>query len=170
MCNNDWEAVGRTLVDELENIPPDEQIAYIRSRVEQLPEQMREPVSHFVTAVIKAAKEGAVRMPDPVAWWEKILAVVCGVGFMITLIVLAIYVPNPTPFQYEVFRVILAIAVAGFAATIPGFLHVQIPNLAKAGGALAVFLLVYFYNPAQLVVDDTPNIPASEVPAKATTP
>ncbi|MGH7773469.1 MAG: hypothetical protein ACREQA_14690, partial [Candidatus Binatia bacterium] len=34
---------------------------------------------------------------------------------------------------------------------IPGFIEIEIPNWLRAGGALAVFVVVYFYNPASLV-------------------
>jgi hypothetical protein len=163
---SDWKTVGRKLADELENVPPDKQISYIRGKVEELPEEMREAVSHFVTAVLIAAKQGAVSMPGPQPTpqqpaWEKILAVVLGVLFMAAIIVLAVFFPNPTSFQYQVFRIVLAIAVAGFAATIPGFLQIQLSNWLKAGGALAVFCVVYFYNPAQIVTEVSSRSSAS---------
>ncbi len=75
-----------------------------------------------------------------------------GVVFVITLLALAIAVPNPTPFQYNVFRIVLALAAAGVAATIPGFIQVTVHIWLRAGGALAVFAIVFFYNPASLVV------------------
>jgi hypothetical protein len=82
---------------------------------------------------------------------QKLTAFIFGVVFVVVLIVLAIAFPNPTPFQYTVFRVILALASAGVAAMIPGFLEIEVPNWIRAGGALAVFIVVYFYNPASLV-------------------
>ena len=79
---------------------------------------------------------------------QQVLAFGFGIVFVITLLVLALAVPRPTPFQYTIFRVVLALAVAGVAAMIPGFLQVTISALLRAGGALAVFVIVYFYNPA----------------------
>jgi hypothetical protein len=67
------------------------------------------------------------------------------------LIVVAIAVPNPTGFQYTVFRIVLALAAGGVAAMIPGFLQVKVSTFIRAGGALAVFVIVYFYSPAALV-------------------
>src|SRR5215470_5619497 len=90
--------------------------------------------------------------PQP---WEKIAAYVFGVMFIAALLVLAIAFPEPKPFQYTVFRIVLALAGGGVAAVIPGFLAVSMDakGLAiRAGGALAVFLLVFFFNPAQLIV------------------
>lgn len=81
---------------------------------------------------------------------ERHLAFAFGVVFVIVLLVLATLVPNPTPFQYTVFRIVLALAAGGVAAMIPGFLTVTVPNFLRAGGALAVFVIVYFYSPAEL--------------------
>ena len=85
---------------------------------------------------------------------EKLIAYVFGLIFIIALLILAIAFPEPTQFQYVVFRIVLALAAAGVASMIPGFIEVQISNVVRAGGALAVFVLVYFYNPAALVSDD----------------
>jgi hypothetical protein len=74
-----------------------------------------------------------------------------GVVFIVTLLVLAIAFPEPTPFQYTVFRIVLALAAAGVAALIPGFMELNIAAWLKAGGAMAVFAIVYFYSPAQLL-------------------
>jgi hypothetical protein len=79
------------------------------------------------------------------------MAFLFGVIFVVTMLVLAIEVPNPTPFQYTVFRVVLALAAAGVAAMIPGFLELTVPDWIRAGGALAVFVVVFFYNPANLL-------------------
>jgi hypothetical protein len=87
---------------------------------------------------------------------ERQVAVGFGIVFVITMLALAVWVPNPTPFQYTVFRIVLALATAGLAATIPGFIEVTFPNWIRAGGALAVFVIVFFYNPASLVVS-TPS-------------
>jgi hypothetical protein len=77
--------------------------------------------------------------------WEKIAGFAFGVMFVAALLVLAIAFPQPTFFQYEVFRIVLAIACGGVAAVIPGFLAVSMDAkglVIRAGGALAVFLNV----------------------------
>jgi hypothetical protein len=82
-----------------------------------------------------------------------------GAIIVVAILALAILFPEPTSFQYEVFRIVLAIACGGLAAVIPGFLTVRIDALGiaiRAGGALAVFILVYFFNPAQLVISKAP--------------
>jgi hypothetical protein len=92
-----------------------------------------------------------VVMPRPIEW-EKIVAVAAGVIFVSTMLVIAIKIPNPTPSQYTTFRIVLALACAAFASMIPGVLNVSVGTFVKAGGALAVFVVVYFYSPAGLVV------------------
>ena len=83
---------------------------------------------------------------------QKYAAAVFGVIFVTAILVLAIVFPEPTAFQYTVFRIVLALAAGGVAAMIPGFIQLQMGSWLRAGGAIAVFALVYFYNPAQLVV------------------
>src|SRR2546426_10916784 len=94
---------------------------------------------------------------------EIIAAFSFGVAGVIVLILLAIIFPNPTPFQYLVFRIVLALAGAGVGAMIPGILNVEIPGI-KAGGAIAVFVVVFFWNPARLVVQISMDVtPRGEV-------
>ena len=79
-----------------------------------------------------------------------------GVTFVVALIVLAIKFPHPTPFQYNVFRIVLSLAAAGAAAMMPGFINIEVSAttglLIRAGGALAVFVIIFFFNPAQLAL------------------
>jgi hypothetical protein len=92
--------------------------------------------------------------------WETIAAFSFGVIFVVILLSLALFVARPTPFQYTVFRIILALACAGVAAVIPGILQLQFGQVLGAGGALAVFVLVYFYSPAALVSEPEPRVDA----------
>jgi hypothetical protein len=97
--------------------------------------------------VSAARSPGNVPAHVPQHTWERIASVVFGVMFVMAILVLAIAFPKPSSFQYEVFRIVLAIACGGVAAVIPGFLAVNMDAkglMIRAGGALAVFLLVYF--------------------------
>lgn len=75
------------------------------------------------------------------------LAFIFGIVFLATMLVFAYYVPNPSPFSQWVFVVTTSLAGAGIGAVIPGILNVTLPY-ARAGGALAVFLLVFLNKPA----------------------
>ena len=85
--------------------------------------------------------------------WPVIWASVSGIAFAVTMLVMAVRFPRPTPFQTFVFRSVLALSAGSMAAAIPGFLEVE-ANLTgfgvRAGGALAVFVLVYKLNSANL--------------------
>jgi hypothetical protein len=95
---------------------------------------------------------------------ERTAVFVFGIIFVNAILILATVYPDPTVFQYTVFRIVLALAAAGVAAFVPGFLQVTISNWLRAGGAMAVFVIVYFYSPAQLVYQ--PNIPKRGEEAK----
>lgn len=85
--------------------------------------------------------------------WQKITAFVTGVVFLITLLIVAIFIPNPSDFQFFVFRVVLALAAGAFGAVIPGFIRANVRNWVRAGGAVALFVIVYFANPPALIAN-----------------
>lgn len=78
---------------------------------------------------------------------EKKWAFITAVLFLVALIILAVFIPEPSSFQYTVFRIISALSAAGFIVFVPGFFEVKIGTWARATGAVAAFLLVYFYLP-----------------------
>jgi hypothetical protein len=88
--------------------------------------------------------------------WERPAIFAFGIVFIVLLVILAIFFPNPTPFQFEVFKTVLALAAAGIAALIPGLLNVDLPAV-RATGALAVLILVYKFSPAALIVPTPPT-------------
>lgn len=92
---------------------------------------------------------------------DRLLAFGFGVAFLTAILVIAIVQPNPTGFSYTVFRIVLALAAAGVGAVIPGFLQVSYRNLLRAGGAVALFVIVYFFAPAPLntIIDGQPPPP-----------
>jgi hypothetical protein len=78
--------------------------------------------------------------------------------------VLAINSPYPSPFQVHIYLTVLSLAAAAFAALIPGLLKVEISGLGvvlRAAGALGMFLLVFFYEPASRKLSETVGVPVS---------
>jgi hypothetical protein len=74
--------------------------------------------------------------------------------------------------QFEILRIVLALAGGGVGAVIPGFLELHMragTRLAlRAGGALAVFVVLYFWSPAHwetfstsTVIQDTIGSPTT---------
>jgi energy-coupling factor transporter transmembrane protein EcfT len=94
---------------------------------------------------------------DPAHKTQITLAFIFGVVFISLILAIAVFIPQPSLFQYQVFRIVLALAAGGVGAVIPGVLNVNIPKILTAGGALAVFVVVYFYSPAQLAVKKVPS-------------
>lgn len=90
--------------------------------------------------------------------WEKLTSFGFGMVFIVVLLSIAFLVPNPTVTQWFVFRVLLALAAAGIGAIIPGLIVVKVSNIVRAIGAIALFVLVYWFNPPKLVVSDKPDI------------
>jgi len=76
--------------------------------------------------------------------------VLIGTVFLIALLVLGILIDCPTEYQNRIFTTILALSAASFAATIPGFIKVNYKNIISASGAIAIFVIVYVFKPANL--------------------
>lgn len=87
---------------------------------------------------------------------ERIAAFIFGVIFVVVMLYMTWFVPNPTPTQWFTFRVVLALAAAGVGALLPGLISVNAPPYVRAGGALALFVLVFWFNPPKLVSDAQP--------------
>jgi internalin A len=118
---------------------------------EFIPEGLDEPadVKELLEGYREKAETTEVKtMPENK---EKYLMFGFSIAFIIVIITIALFVPNPTAFQYTIFRVVLALFAAGTAIMIPGALEITIKNWLKATGAIAVFVIVYFYSPASLV-------------------
>jgi len=87
---------------------------------------------------------------------DVILPAAVGVVFIFTSIIIAFVYPEPSRYQVFVFRTVLALAAAGFAAAIPGLLNVSVnlPGLTiRAAGAFASFVIVYKVKPFPIPVD-----------------
>lgn len=83
---------------------------------------------------------------------NSVLAFATGLILLATILTLVVLIPNPTHAQAQVFAVVLSLAAGGFGSFLSGMLNVRL-NLAKrvaigATGALAVFVIVYFFVPA----------------------
>jgi hypothetical protein len=59
---------------------------------------------------------------------ERLLAFGFGVVFVVVMLAIALFVPNPTATQWFTFRVVLALAAAGIEALLPGLTRYQNPH------------------------------------------
>ena len=95
--------------------------------------------------------------------WEKIAGFIFGLVFITALLTLVVVIPTPTPTQYVVFKTVLALAAAGIGGILAGFLHVEgkmAQMTTRAGGAFALFILVFFFSPAPPVSNENSNNPS----------
>ncbi len=81
------------------------------------------------------------------------MSVWIGVGSLAAILAAVLFVPCPSSAQFFVFQVILALGAAGIGSILPGFLHLEFTG-AKAGGALALVLLVLWQDPAGKIGND----------------
>ena len=72
-----------------------------------------------------------------------------GLILLAVSIVLAVKFPHPTPSQWFVFRGLFALSIALAATELPGFLGFN-NDIVTAGGAMAVFVVIYLLNPPKL--------------------
>ena len=86
---------------------------------------------------------------------QEIILLSLGIVIMITVVIMAVKIPQPTVFQFWVFRVLLSLGAADLGAIIPGFINIEWEIgefFIRAGGAIALFLVVYLINPPSKVV------------------
>jgi hypothetical protein len=83
---------------------------------------------------------------------EIVLAFLFGCLALAAVLWLAFANASLTDPQFQILRIVLALAGGGVGAVIPGFLDLHMTTGTKAtvraGGALAVFVVLYFWSPA----------------------
>ena len=81
-------------------------------------------------------------------------AYIFGAVFIVTILALVVFIPNPTPVQYHFFVIVMSLAAGGVATVMQGMINVQAKFGRKliigATGALGVFVIVYFFLPAMI--------------------
>lgn len=85
---------------------------------------------------------------------DTLLAFAFGIIFVSAILFFAVTVVNPSPFQINTFKTVLALAAGGVAAVIPGQFEIKHLPIVRAGGGLGVFAAVFFA-PASVVTPVT---------------
>lgn len=81
------------------------------------------------------------------------------VGTIFVLLVLAIvaFGKDPSPQQFQIYRIVIALGGAGFAVALSGQLELMFKILKngyiKAAAAFGVFVILYFFSPASLTIN-----------------
>jgi hypothetical protein len=106
--------------------------------------------------------------PSQARWLETGLAFGFGLAALATVLWLAFRGSELTEQQFEILRIVLALAGGGVGAVIPGFLDLNLKSGGKlalrAGGALAVFVVLYFWSPARWQPASAGNVTTMSAP------
>ena len=86
-------------------------------------------------------------------FWERHLVFVFGcVGLAVGLALAIAFPKSSRPDLYKWFAILFALSAGGVASEIPGFLDLKMSSGQKftlaATGAIAVFVILFFFNPA----------------------
>lgn len=83
--------------------------------------------------------------------WPQTLAAFAAALLLMVALLAVVFLPHPTVFQVTIIRTICALCSAAFVSIVPGFLELKLEGpsskLIRAGGSLAVFLIVYMLFP-----------------------
>lgn len=89
--------------------------------------------------------------------WQTITSVTIGMICLIVVVSLAVNIPEPSKWQQFIFRGFFALALAAVAVIIPGFLKIDMRSKGVgqyfkliAGGAIAIFLIIWLVNPPSI--------------------
>ena len=77
--------------------------------------------------------------------WEKVTLFAFGTAFFTVLIAIALLDKHPSKSSWYVYTCVLAMAAGGVGALLPGAINVNLHPGIRAGGAIAIFVLVFFY-------------------------
>jgi hypothetical protein len=77
--------------------------------------------------------------------WEKITLFVFGTFFFIVLLAIAWLDRHPSSSSWFIYICVLAMAAGGVAALLPGTINVNMHPGIRAGGALAIAVLVFYF-------------------------
>ncbi len=83
-------------------------------------------------------------MPPP-RDWEKATLFAFGTFFFVVLLAIAWFDRNPSESSWYIYICVLAMAAGGVAALLPGAINVDLHPGIKAGGAVAIAVLVFYF-------------------------
>jgi hypothetical protein len=100
--------------------------------------------------------------------FERYSVFIFGVVFLSVMIILSIWIPEPTKSQFFTLKLAMALAAAGIGALLPGLLELKIPliptSFIKASGAIGLFIIVWYTDPAKLAINGIAPPPVAEAP------
>lgn len=93
---------------------------------------------------LEPSKQKAVLNIQWSVWFWVFLILIC--------VLLIVFIPCPTSVQYGLFKVLIALSAAGSLSLIPdSMLTIQLPRYIQAGGAVLLFLILFYIDPVKKV-------------------
>lgn len=134
--------------EEIRHIPSEERLRFLRSRLSRFPVH----IQGVVLAAYQMGRDEHMERKEIRTERERRLGFLWGVGGVVLLVIIALFVKEPTLWQYTLFRIVLALSAAGFTNYLEGMLNIKWKFI-RATGPVAVFVIVYFFSPAALVTN-----------------
>ncbi len=96
--------------------------------------------------------------------WQLITCMTLGVVLVLFSAGVSIFVPYPSPYQTYIFRGIFSLGLSAAIAGVPGFIDLKIKingwgsyGKIVAGGAVAIFVLAWMFNPPEIPGNSPPS-------------
>jgi len=160
----------KILVEKLSDFRRDLALAYDSSQKFALKKQIKEIEKRLneirnlssTNYEDKQDKQNNMREKQPKSTSEKKISqttlFASGVGFILLALFLALFVfPCPKPIQYIALRILFTLGGSFLGGFMTGFLEIRTSWLTAAGG-LALGIVFYFWNPADIVTTDCTGV------------
>jgi len=89
---------------------------------------------------------------DDIDVTNKYITLGIGAVLVIMSFAFAMFMDNPSQFKIFIIRSTFAVGCAALASFVPGWINVNINGFIKAGGAIAIILIFYFFNPPAMLI------------------
>lgn len=147
---DDWNAqrIGveaRSILEGASEVRPEDRLGYIKGRLGGLPTSVCNALEPLVLETEKIVRRETQNLREHLHTWEKVALFVFGGAFLVLMVLIAWVLPEPKPFQRNVFCTALSISAACIGAILPGLIYVEgkIWSIAiRATGAIAFGVFV----------------------------
>ncbi|EEW5780051.1 hypothetical protein ACR47K_003341 [Escherichia coli] len=115
----------------------------------------KESSSHLRERFLKAnlpTKGFDVAHRDDIDTANKYITLSIGSVLVIMSFAFAMFMDNPSYFKIFIIRSTFAVGCAALASFVPGWINVNVKGYVKAGGAIAIILIFYFFNPPAMLI------------------
>lgn len=115
----------------------------------------KESSNHLRDRFVKAnlpTKGFDVAHRDDIDVGNKYITLAIGLVLVFLSFAFAMFMDNPSQFKIFIIRSTFAVGCAALASFVPGWINVNVKGYIKAGGAIAIILIFYFFNPPAMLI------------------